>query len=693
MYTLTEINTTIKSPTPITIRVKPNSTKLQKAQNSGVVLTTPQQREIISKNGSKALSNVFFGSRKFQSAHNKKNGAEKNFKVMYDELLTVSDSEEKKSGLKRLFAKTNESDLEDQSITLKNLIADQAQTDVARIALEAFLGIDSSNNLNLFIKQCEAIIVATQRKIMNKNDKEILTKFYTPSEDLEVLEEQNNFLQDLLIVSTQKSKSSSDLMEGLEEHPQKDVARIALEAFLGEDSSNNPNLFIKQCGVIPIATQCEIMNKDDKEILTKFFTPSEDLEVLEEQTNSLQDLLDESTPKIISFKDSRKEHPKTDVARIALEAFWRTEPINNLNLFKKQCEVAAIAAQHGIINKDDEKILPILFTPNDDPDVLEVQNNSIQDLLKVFFHDEIIPRIVLEAFLGEGPSNNLNLLKKQYEVIQIAAQHGRINEDDKEILTKFYTPSDKQDVLEVQNKSLINLVVNNGSKDVIGIALDAFWGKDSSNDLNLFKKQCEVTIIASQYIQNNNNKNNKKVPAFEQLKTQLLLEKLKKYDNIIHNRFTPTGESDLEEQSSILLNLLADPKQTKKTGIVFKALEAFFGTEPTTNLNLFKKQSEIIPVAFESGILDKDDKEEILTILFSPSSNEDVLNEQSRVLQNLLTDPNQTDVAKIALEAFWGKDSSNNLNLFKKRYNVLPTALKMAYNMKSEEIIRKCKAN
>ena len=575
MYTLTGINTTTKNSKQVITNRIPNSSKLQRTSSSGVTLKTPQQREILSKNGNKGLSNIFFGSHEYQKTHNEKIGVQKDFKKEYDELMTVSDPEEKNSGLKRLFAQTNESDLEDQSITLESLLVNPDQTEMARIALDAFLEIDSSNNPNLFKQQCKVILVATQRKIMNKDDKKILTKLFTPSND-----------------------------------------------------------------------------------------------VLEEQTNSLQDLLEDSTPKIMSFSDLWQEHPKTDVAKIALNAFLGTEPTNNLNLFKKQCKVTAVGAQHDLINNDNKEILTILFTPNDDSDVLEVQKNSLQDLLKIPFQN-IMPRIALEAFLGEGPSNNLNLLKKQYEVIEIAAQHGKINEDDKEILTKFYTPIDDPDVLEVQNKSLINLVVNDSSKGVIGIALDAFLGEEPSNNLNLFKKQCEVTIVASQYIQNNNN--NAKEPAFVQIETQSLLEKLKKYNDMIHNRFTPTGESDLEELSTTVQNLLVNSNQTEIARIALKALEAFL--EPRNIPNLLKKQCEIIPVAVECGLLDEDDKEEIITFLFTPSDDKGILKEQSKTLQNLLKDSSQREIAKIALKAFLEKVPTNNPKLRRKQQKAVLVAI------------------
>ena len=59
MYTLTGINTTTKNSKQVITNRVPNSSKLQRTSSSGVILKTPQQREILSKNGNKGLSNIF----------------------------------------------------------------------------------------------------------------------------------------------------------------------------------------------------------------------------------------------------------------------------------------------------------------------------------------------------------------------------------------------------------------------------------------------------------------------------------------------------------------------------------------------------------------------------------------------------------------------------------------------------------
>lgn len=59
MYALTEINTTTKNSKQIITNRVPNSSKLQRTSSSDVILKTPQQREILSKNGNKGLCNIF----------------------------------------------------------------------------------------------------------------------------------------------------------------------------------------------------------------------------------------------------------------------------------------------------------------------------------------------------------------------------------------------------------------------------------------------------------------------------------------------------------------------------------------------------------------------------------------------------------------------------------------------------------
>mgnify|MGYP004484507495 CR=1 FL=1 len=100
MYTLTGINTTTKNSKQIITNRVPNSSKLQRTSSSGVILKTPQQREILSKNGNKGLSNIFFGSHEYQKTHNEKIGVQKDFQNEYYELMTANDPEEKEKGLK-----------------------------------------------------------------------------------------------------------------------------------------------------------------------------------------------------------------------------------------------------------------------------------------------------------------------------------------------------------------------------------------------------------------------------------------------------------------------------------------------------------------------------------------------------------------------------------------------------------------
>lgn len=169
---------------------------------------------------------------------------------------------------------------------------------------------------------------------------------------------------------------------------------------------------------------------------------------------------------------------------------------------------------------------------------------------------------------------------------------------------------------------------------------------------------------------------------------QSILANLTKYNGMIHNLFIPTNENDLEKQSTTVQNLLVNSKQTEIARIALKALEAFL--EPRNIPNLLKKQYEIIPVAVECGMLDEDDKEEIITFLSTPSDDKGILKEQSKTLQNLLKDSSQREIAKIALKAFLEKVPTNNPKLRRKQQKaVLVAILNGIINRNIKDIMNK----
>lgn len=508
MYTLTGINTTTKNSKQIITNRVPNSSKLQRTSSSGVILKTPQQREILSKNGNKGLSNFFFGSHEYQKTHNEKIGVQKDFQKEYYELMTANDPEEKEKGLKELFTPTDECDLRAQTEILQKLLQDFSQKEAAKIALKAFLGTGPRNIPGLLGMQIQATLIAAQYSVIDKKDK--------------------------------------------------------------------------------------------KNILTKLFTPSKEQDILDKQSKTLQILLENS-------------YKRKAIKKIALEAFLGNEPSHNPNIFEKQCEIIPVAVEHGILNEDDKK----------------------------------------------------------------------------NMLTKLFTPSDDQDILNSQSKCLLKLFVNNIPEDIILIALESFLGKDPSNNLNLLKKQCEIALNASYYIQKNKDKNEaNELPIYESIEMQSILANLTKYNGMIHNLFIPTNENDLEKLSTTVQNLLVNSKQTEIARIALKALEAFL--EPRNIPNLLKKQYEIIPVAVECGMLDEDDKEEIITFLSTPSDDKGILKEQSKTLQNLLKDSSQREIAKIALKAFLEKVPTNNPKLRRKQQKaVLVAILNGIINRNNKDIMNK----
>ena len=68
--------------------------------------------------------------------------------------------------------------LKEQSKTLQNLLKDSSQREIAKIALKAFLEKVPTNNPKLRRKQQKAVLVAILNGIINRNNKDIMNKFF-----------------------------------------------------------------------------------------------------------------------------------------------------------------------------------------------------------------------------------------------------------------------------------------------------------------------------------------------------------------------------------------------------------------------------------------------------------------------------------------------------------------------------------
>ena len=91
--------------------------------------------------------------------------------------------------------------------------------------------------------------------------------------------------------------------------------------------------------------------------------------------------------------------------------------------------------------------------------------------------------------------------------------------------------------------------------------------------------------------------------------------------------------------------------------------------------DIFQAQFDLLQIAIKKKILTKEELNAILTVLFTPNYNSDVLNKQFNLIKKLLQDKTSKELTKLVLILFLKTDAGKNGEILKKQCSLAATAI------------------